>query len=57
MDRYTKKLIKLGKTSKAIVLPRTFLKKCSEYPHNNKVIVEEYSDKLVIKFMEDKNES
>jgi len=57
MDKYTKKLIKLGKTSKAIVLPINFLKKCSEYPQINKVIVEEYSDKLVIKFTEDKNES
>jgi len=52
MDRYTKTLIKLGKTSKAIVLPINFLKKYSEYPHINKVLVEEYSDKLVIKFME-----
>lgn len=50
--KYTKKLIKLGKTSKAMVLPINFLKKYSEYPYINKVVVEEYPDKIVIKFIE-----
>lgn len=44
--RYKKKLIKLGK-SKAIVLPKKFLK------DNEEIIIEEYSDKLIIKLKED----
>lgn len=49
---HTKKLIKLGKYSRAIVLPINFLKKCSGYPEIKEVILEEYPDKLVIKFKE-----
>jgi len=45
--RYTRKLIKLGKSSKAIVLPSRILKK---YPELKEVIIEEFPDKLIIKF-------
>lgn len=53
---YKRKLIKLGKSSKVVVIPLSFLKKCSEYPNINEVIIEEYPEKLEIKFIEAKNE-
>ena len=44
---YIKKLIKLGKTSKALVIPINFLKQYSG--EIKEVIVKEYPDKLIIK--------
>jgi len=48
--RNVKKLIKLGKISKAVVLPINFLK---FNPEAKEVVIEEYPDKLVIKFQEE----
>ena len=49
---YTKKLIKLGKHSKALVIPINFLKQYSG--EIKEVIVKEYPNKLIIKVKVDK---
>ena len=48
--RNVRKLIKLGKSSKAVVLPIKFLKL---NPEAKEIIMEEYPDKIIIKFQEE----
>ncbi len=54
---YTRKLIKLGKHSRAVVLPINFIKKYSEYPKIKQVVIEEYPDRLIIKLEGKENEN